>query len=104
MKYYHGTTDIFNLKEILPPIETDILRENWRTKYLDKIFLTTSLLSAQQYACKACKIFSGNGIVYEVEPIGDIWFPNPYTNEYLADKGKIKGIACIYDKGLKKWI
>lgn len=73
-------------------------------KYLDKVFLTISLLSAQQFAYKACKKFSGNGIVYKVKPIGDIWFPNPNTNEYLADKAKIIGIACIYNKELKKWV
>ena len=39
MKYYHGTTDIFNLKEILSSIDTNILREDWRKKYLDKVFL-----------------------------------------------------------------
>lgn len=38
MKYYHGTTDIFNLKEILPSIDTNILREDWRKNILIKFF------------------------------------------------------------------
>lgn len=105
MKYYHGTTDIFKLNnEILPPIKTNILREHWRKKYLDKIFVTTSLLSAQKFAYKACQKYSGCGIVYEVKPIGDIWFPNSKTNEYICDKAKIIKIICKYDKELKKWI
>jgi hypothetical protein len=42
--------------------------------------------------------------VYEVKPIGDIWFPNSKTNEYICDKAKIIKIICKYDKELKKWI
>ena len=105
MKYYHGTTDKFFISnEILPPIITGNLREESRNKYQDKVFLTTSLLSAQYFAYKACQKYSGHGIIYEVEPIGIMYYPNPNTNEYIVDKAKIIKIVSKYDEILKKWI
>ena len=54
--FYHGTTDLFPIKKVLlPPVMTDIKREDWRKKYADKVFFTTSILSASMYAKKACK-------------------------------------------------
>lgn len=87
LTFYHGTSDIFEVKEILPSSETFNLREDWRKKYQDKVFLITSLLSAKQYAKKAASKFGGNPIVYEVKPNGDIW--HTHTNEYVADSAEI---------------
>ena len=51
MTYYHGTS-IPGLKVILPPIETRVLREDFRKKFMDCVFVTPSRLSAANYAKK----------------------------------------------------
>lgn len=90
MIFYHGTTDIFHIndKRIKSPLETGILREDWRKKLIDKVFITTSFVSAESYAKKACKRFGGNPIIYIVEPIGYCY--NICSNEYIADNASIK--------------
>lgn len=88
--FYHGTSDVFNIKKvILPPIQTNNLREDWRKNHLDKVFFTTSLLSAKMYAKKACKKYGGNPIIYLVKPIGQYF--NRIDCEYIADKAIIMG-------------
>lgn len=89
MTYYHGTTDVFEINELLPAIETGNLREEWRKKLTNKVFFTNSLLSAEKFAKKAALKYGGNPVVYEVSPVGDIWHVN--TNEYVADRAKIVG-------------
>lgn len=86
--FYHGTSDIFDMKGmILPPLQTKNLRENWRKKYINKVFFTTSLLSAENYAKKACKKYGGTPVVYIVSPIGQYF--NRIDCEYIADKARI---------------
>ena len=64
MEFYHGTSDALNIgKLLLPPVITENLREDWRTKHHDKVFFTTSLLSAEMYAKKACKKYGGKPVV-----------------------------------------
>lgn len=88
--FYHGTSDVFDIREvILPPLQTDNLREDWRKKNLDKVYFTSSQLSAYMYAKKACKKYGGNPIVYIVKPIGQ-WFHRADT-EYIADKALVLG-------------
>ena len=70
-KYYHGTSDIFNINIILPPIETGIIREDFRKNNKNVVYITSSLGSAQKYAQKAAILFGGKPIVYEVEPDWD---------------------------------
>lgn len=94
MTFYHGTSTNIGLHIgdlILPPIMTQNLREDWRKKLINKVFFTTSLMSAERYAKKASERFGGESIVYIVKPIGDVW--NPNTNEYVADKAKIVAIV-----------
>ena len=52
MIFYHGTTDLFEIKDniLKPPIDTGILREEWREKNLNKVYFTDSLLSAEKFA------------------------------------------------------
>ena len=89
--FYHGTTDVFDIKKILfPPIHTQNLREDWRKKYHDVVFFTTSFLSASQYARKACEKYGGNPIVYEVRPIGQYF--NTIYGEYISEKAFIIGV------------
>ena len=96
---YHGTTDIFKIKKLLPPIITGQLREDWRKKYKDKVFITPSIMSAEKFAYKAVQKYGGNGIVYEVKPHGQVIHIN--TNEYICDKATIIKIIERYDV---KWI
>ena len=74
---------------ILPPIRTNNLREEWRRKYTDKVFFTTSLLSAENYAKKACKKYGGNPVIYVVKPIGQYF--NRIDCGYIADKAVVIG-------------
>lgn len=88
--FYHGTSDILGIKHnILPPIQTGNIREEWRKKYIDKIFVTTSLLSAMKFAKKASAKYGGKPVIYQAKPIGEIWHVN--TNEYVADKAIVIG-------------
>ncbi len=99
LKMYHGTSDIFSMGRILPPLESGNLREEWRKKILDKVFITPSLLSAEKFARKAAEKYGGSAVVYEVRPHGQV--DNINTNEYLCDYADIIGIAERYDG---KWV
>lgn len=91
--FYHGTTSFFefetkdlssnpNAKSVLlPPNQTNVLRENFRKKDLDVVFITTSFHSAKQYAKKACKTFGGTPIVLRVEPFIDSNHNHEYNQE-----------------------
>ena len=88
MTFYHGTTDAFNIKNVLlPPTYTNNLREEWRKKYQNMVFFTTSLLSASKFARKACDKYGGNPVIYEVRPIGQYF--NTIHGEYISEKAKI---------------
>ena len=53
------------------------------------MFFTTSLLSAENYAKKACKKYGGDPVVYLVKPVGQYF--NRIDSEYIADKAVIIG-------------
>ena len=71
MKYYHGTS-VVGLSEILPPIDTNNLREDFRTNFQDCVFVTPLKKSAETYARKCADKFGGIPVVYEVEPVNPI--------------------------------
>lgn len=99
MKMFHGTSDVFTMEQILPPNESGNLREEWRKKICDKVFITPSLLSAEKFARKAAQRFGGNAVVYEVRPHGQV--DNINTNEYICDYADIVGVAERYEG---KWV
>jgi hypothetical protein len=82
MTYYHGTS-IAGLTEILPPVETKVLREDFRTKLLDHVFVTPLKKSAESYARKCAAKFGGIPVVYEVKPVNPI---SINTAQYICDK------------------
>ena len=85
MTYYHGTS-IPNLKVILPPIETRVLREDFRKKFMDCVFVTPSRLSAANYAKKCAAKFGGQPVVYEVEPVNEYEIN---VSQYICDKAYV---------------
>ena len=85
MTYYHGTS-VFGLKEILPPAETNVLREDFRKKFMDCVFVTPSRKSAEMYARKCAAKLGGKPIVYEVRPINPI---NINTAQYVCNKAHV---------------
>ena len=87
-EFYHGTSTALRIdKWILPPVCTGNKREHWRTKYIDKVFFTNSLLSAWKFARKACDKYGGMPVVYKVRPVGQ-WFTTINT-EYIADRALV---------------
>lgn len=69
MNYYHGTSSNLNIQNrLLPPNDTKILREDFRQRDRDIVFLTLSESFAWSYAIKACAKFGGMPVVYVVEP------------------------------------
>lgn len=95
MTFYHGTSDALDIERmILPPEITGNQREEWRKKYHDKVFFTSSLLSAEKYAKKACNKYGGSPIIYTVKPIGEYYKRIDY--EYVADKALVTGKEKIY--------
>lgn len=94
--FYHGTSTVIPItKWILPPIYTQNKREEWRRKYIDKVFFTDSLLSAYKFARKACDKYGGEPIVYKVKPVG-YWY-NRISTEYIADKALVVGMVDKYE-------
>lgn len=68
MTFYHGTS-IAGLSVILPPSESGVQREDFRTKFQDCVFVTPLKKSAETYARKCASKFGGTPVVYEVRPI-----------------------------------
>lgn len=82
---YHGTTTrLGKLNIIKPSSETKYLREHFRQKERNIIFLTDSLQSAKRYAQLACETFSGKPIVYIVQHNSTITEtrPHEFTGQY----------------------
>lgn len=75
----------------MPPIITNNKREEWRKKYNNKVFFTTSILTANKFARKACEKYGGNPVVYEVKPIGQYF--NTINGEYISDKAIITRVV-----------
>ena len=73
----------------MPPLYTNNLREDWRKKYHNMVFFTTSLLSAKKYARKACERYGGNPVVYEVRPTGQYF--NTTNGEYISERALVLG-------------
>jgi hypothetical protein len=85
MTFYHGTS-VSGLREILPPTETNILREDFRQGYRDCVFVTPIRKSAEAYARKCAAKFGGDPVVYEVKPV------NPSeinVSQYICDKALV---------------
>ena len=82
MTFYHGTS-VSGLKEILPPTETNILREDFRHKYLDCVFVTPLKKSAETYARKCAQKFGGQPVVYEVRPVNEYEIN---VSQYICDR------------------
>lgn len=82
--FYHGTSTNVNVKDkLLPPIATDNLRETFRKKLQDKVFVTDSKVSAEKYAKKAAAHFGGDAVIYTVKP--DYYSLIKNGTEYTTD-------------------
>lgn len=65
----HGTSTALNLGHVLLPANaTNVLREDFRKKLRNVVFITTSKVSAERYAKKAVQRFGGEPVVYTVKP------------------------------------
>ena len=85
VKYYHGTS-VAGLEVILPPIETGNLREDFRDKFQDCVFVTDTKMSAEKYARKSAQKNGGTPVVYEVDPV------DPFrinVGQYICDKAYV---------------
>lgn len=95
LTFYHGTSDKFSLVDLRPPDETGVIREFDREEFRDKVFFTTHLKSAINYAKKASERFGGKPIVYRVAPVGEIW--NVRDDEFVADSAIIEEGVWYFD-------
>lgn len=87
-KLYHGTsTALGEIEYVLPAMSTGKLREGWRKKQNDVVFLTSSLASAEKYAWKACEKFGGTPIVYEVGLVKDL--QHLHDGQYICDAAHV---------------
>jgi hypothetical protein len=87
--FYHGTsTNLPIQKTILPPSQTQVLREDFRKNKHDLVFLTTSKLSALRYAIKAAARFGGKPVVYSVKPDSESLEPT-IDNEFICNSARI---------------
>jgi hypothetical protein len=85
MTYYHGTS-IAGLTEILPPADTAVLREDFRKKFLDCVFVTPLRKSAEAYARKCAAKLGGTPVVYEVRPIN---LSEINVSQYICDRAVV---------------
>lgn len=85
MTFYHGTS-VSGLTEILPPTETNNLREDFRTGFLDCVFVTPVRKSAESYARKCAVKLGGQPVVYEVEPVNEYEIN---VSQYICDKAYV---------------
>lgn len=85
MKYYHGTS-IVGLKEILPASDTAVIREGFRSKYRDCVFVTPLKKSAETYARKCVTTIGGTPVVYEVRPVNPV---NINAGQWICDKAVV---------------
>lgn len=85
--YYHGTSTVLNIKEILPPYLSGIKREGFRSYNDNLIYITSSFGSARRYAIKATLKFGGVPVVYKVIPDDSITYRT--NNEYTAKSADI---------------
>lgn len=98
--FYHGTSTNVNVKDrLLPPVYTDNLRETFRKKCRDKVFVTDSKVSAEKYAKKAVAYFGGREVIYTVKPDYYSLIKNgtEYTTDYAVVlfkeiKGDLNGL------------
>lgn len=90
MDFYHGTVTnlVENEEYLLPANETGILREDFRKKLKDKVFLTNSKVSAIKYAKKAQQKFNGEPIILKVKPDKES-LHNINGTEYITNFAKI---------------
>lgn len=89
LTFYHGTSSAIGITDtLLPPTETNTIREDFRDKRKNLVFLTTSKLSAFRYAIKACAKFGGKPVVYEVKP-DSLSIEQRIDNEYVCTHAKI---------------
>lgn len=92
--FYHGTSTVVDINDkLLPPVITCNLRETFRDKLHDKVFVTDSKVSAEKYAKKTVARFGGKAAIYIVKP----HYPSLIKNgtEYLTD------YAVILNKEIK---
>lgn len=97
MKFFHGTSTIFDLGPgdyIDPPSETGYLRESWRVRHQTRVFMTDSYRSASQYARKACAEYGGEPIVFEVEPHWES-LEIGHNREYTSDWAEILKVVHL---------
>lgn len=92
--FYHGTSTNVDIKDkLLPPIHTNNLRETFRKKCRDKVFVTDSKVSAEKYAKKAVAYFGGHEVIYTVKP--DYYSLIKNGTEYTTDH------AVVLNKQIK---
>ena len=95
-KYYHGTSDIFNIYfRIYPPEVTGVIREDIRVGNRNVVYITSSYDLAYKYALKAVNKFGGNPIVYEV-------IPNFETLAHRMNYEYTSAYADICQNGVRK--
>lgn len=97
--FFHGTSNKSNISigsKLLPPIETGILRETFRKDRVNdnKVYLTTSLISAITYAKKAISIFGGDPIILICKPDEETIHCR-IDNEFITDFAEIIAIKEI---------
>ena len=92
MKFYHGTSIKIGQEVpliLLPPSKTNNLRETFRKKLLNAVFITTSFSSARRYAYKSIQINENSiPLVLLVNPdLQSLVQNNPIAcpTEYICD-------------------
>ena len=88
ISFYHGTSTALKIDTtLLPPNITLVQREEYRNKFIDKVFITNSVKSATMYAKKACQKYGGKPVVYQVKPIG--YINNINNAEFICESATI---------------
>ena len=70
-------------------METGVLREHWRKKDTDVVFLAQTYGAARMYAKKAVEKYGGRPLVLTCRPVGLL--TKTHNGEHMASKAIITG-------------
>ena len=90
VKYYHGTTSLYEIGEYLDPTSKNTNLKTLYKRRTAKVSITNNLDTAIYYAKKSAEENGGEPVVYEVEP-NIFMLLRVGKNIFITDKAKILG-------------
>lgn len=89
--FLHATNDTYNLTQILPPSLPIEYTEAWKNEHKDKVWVTTSILTAINVSAQIVLRYGGKPRIYIVRPdMESLQLID--GNEYICDSAEVLDI------------